>query len=115
MGTGSSCESIREKTNCFCLPISETQEDHDESEDLLTAEERNHELYIECKQDKLGVHLLHAERLRFSQKTINETFINQKSLTELEFACFLGHNKLIQHNYMTDKKWHDFYKHFITK
>lgn len=56
-----------------------------------------------------------TERLRVSTQSIYTIFENPQEVTELEFATFMGHQKLLQYNYKTDSRWDTFYRHFATR
>ena len=63
--------------------------------DLFGPGEYGVELFIECKQESLGVHHLPTERLRVSWCTIYTIFDDHRAISEQEFFTMLGHSKLI--------------------
>ena len=56
-----------------------------------------------------------TERLRVSTQSIYTIFEDPQEVTELEFATFMGHQKLLQYNYKADNRWTDFYRYFQTR
>lgn len=93
----------------------DTENGASSTEDLLSIEERNIELYVQCKQESLGVHYLPTERLRVSPQSIYQIFEDPLEVSELEFACFMANQKLLQFNYKTDSRWGTFYRFFTTR
>ena len=80
---------------CQCLPHKIDEEDQGNHDDLLDSDERNQEVYIECRQELLGAHFLPTERLRVSWRSVYTIFKDHSNITELELAVFLGNNKLL--------------------
>lgn len=73
----------------------EDESDDVSLDDLLELDQRNVELYIQCKQEQLAIHNMPTERLRVSTRSIYSTFDDPNDISELEFGCFLGHQKLL--------------------
>ena len=109
------CAEVR-RPICQCLPMKVTEQDlGDEYDDLLDQDEKNQEVYIECKQEMLGAHFLPTDRLRISWRSVYTIFDDHSSITELELALFLGNNKLLQSVYKKDPRWSTFYQFFATR
>ena len=97
MGNSNNCVSVA--TDCLCLPIAEQKIDDRslvEEQDIFSVDEYPVEIYLELKQEELGMHCFPADRLRLSWRSIYAIFDDYGDIGEDQFVTILTHCKLMQ-------------------